>query len=286
MVITVKNTVNAPVEKVWNCWTGPEHIKKWNNASEDWHTPQASNDLQVGGRFNVRMEAKDGSSGFDFEGIYDKVVVNECIEYKIADCRKVVITFKDKGDGTEVVESFDAETENTLELQRQGWQSILDNFKRYVEALGKFEKLSFEIRINASTEKVFSFMLDETHYREWTSVFNPSSNYKGNWKKDTKMLFFGTTEEGKTEGMVSRITENIPNRLICIEHYGMITDEKEIISGPSVDSWTGSTEKYFFNEDNGNTILTVELDSVPEYKSYFDETYPKALEKLKAICEE
>lgn len=131
--ITVENTVNAPVEKVWTFWTTPEHIIKWNNAGNDWHTPRATNDLKVGGKFLSRMEARDGSSGFDFEGVYDEVKTNQLISYSMADGRKVKIIFTPSGNTTKVVESFDAETENSIELQRGGWQSILDNFKKYTE---------------------------------------------------------------------------------------------------------------------------------------------------------
>jgi uncharacterized protein YndB with AHSA1/START domain len=132
--ITVKNTVNAPVEKVWNLWTGPEHITKWNNASDDWHTPSAENDLRTGGKFVARMEAKDGSTGFDFGGVYDEIKTHELIAYTIGDGRKVKITFAATGASTNVVETFEAEGTNSIELQRSGWQAILDNFKKYAEA--------------------------------------------------------------------------------------------------------------------------------------------------------
>jgi uncharacterized protein YndB with AHSA1/START domain len=131
--VTVKATVNAPVEKVWECWTEPKHITKWNNASDDWHTPIAENDLTVGGKFLTRMEAKDGSFGFDFGGIYDEVKLNEVISYTMGDGRKVTITFNGQGNETEVIETFDAETSNPVEMQQAGWQAILDNFKKYVE---------------------------------------------------------------------------------------------------------------------------------------------------------
>ncbi|WP_153797636.1 SRPBCC family protein [Foetidibacter luteolus] len=133
-VITVENTVNAPVEKVWEFWTKPEHITKWNNASDDWHTPRAENDLRAGGSFSARMEAKDGSFGFDFGGVYDEVRTNEYIEYTLGDGRKVQITFTDLGGSTKVTESFDAEGTHSVEMQRGGWQAILDNFKKYTEA--------------------------------------------------------------------------------------------------------------------------------------------------------
>lgn len=133
-VITVNNTINAPVKKVWEYWTKPEHITLWNNASDDWHTPSAENDLRVGGKFIARMEAKDGSMGFDFGGVYDAVKENEYIEYTMDDGRKVIVHFTSKGDQTDVVESFEAEETNSVDMQRDGWQAILNNFKKYTES--------------------------------------------------------------------------------------------------------------------------------------------------------
>ncbi|MDB5247232.1 MAG: polyketide cyclase [Segetibacter sp.] len=132
--ITVENTVKAPVEKVWKFWTEPEHIKQWNNASDDWHTPSAENDLRPAGKFSARMEAKDGSFGFDFGGVYDEVRENEYIAYTLGDDRKVEITFSPHGNETKVVETFEAEGTHSIELQRGGWQAILDNFKKHAEA--------------------------------------------------------------------------------------------------------------------------------------------------------
>ena len=132
-VITVENTINAPVDKVWEAWTKPEHIIQWCSASDDWHTPRAENDLCVGGSFVSRMEAKDGSMGFDFGGVYDAVRNNEYIEYTIADGRKVQITFTVHGDKTHVVESCYAENTHSIEMQKGGWQAILDNFKKYTQ---------------------------------------------------------------------------------------------------------------------------------------------------------
>jgi uncharacterized protein YndB with AHSA1/START domain len=131
--ITVETLVNAPIEKVWEFWTKPEHITQWNNASEDWHTTRAENDLRIGGKFLSRMEAKDGSFGFDFEGIYDEVLTNEKISYTLLDDRKVAITFFSIESGVQITEIFEAENENSLDLQKMGWQAILNNFKNYVE---------------------------------------------------------------------------------------------------------------------------------------------------------
>ena len=132
--ITVKSTINAPVEKIWKFWSEPEHIKQWNNASEDWHTTRSENDLREGGRFLARMEAKDGSFGFDFGGVYDKVELNKAIAYTMGDGRKVNVSFRSDGKKTEVVETFEAEDTNPVEMQRGGWQAILDNFKKYTES--------------------------------------------------------------------------------------------------------------------------------------------------------
>ena len=132
-VLTVETTVNAPLEKVWQYWSSPEHITKWCSPSDDWHTPTAENDLRTGGKFSSRMEAKDGSMGFDFAGVYDEVRPNEYIEYTIGDGRKVEITFSTSGNQTKVVENFEAESMNPIEMQQGGWQAIIDNFKKYTE---------------------------------------------------------------------------------------------------------------------------------------------------------
>lgn len=133
--ITVEAIINAPITKVWESWNKPEHITKWCAASEDWHAPKAENDLQTGGKFFTRMEAKDGSFGFDFGGVYDEVITNKKIAYTMEDGRGVQIWFEDNGSNTKVTETFDAENENPIEMQRAGWQSILDNFKKYTEAI-------------------------------------------------------------------------------------------------------------------------------------------------------
>jgi len=132
-LITVSAVINAPIHKVWRLWTTPGHIIRWNNASDDWHTPRAENDLRPGGRFLSRMEARDGSVGFDFSGTYETVNQYEKITYELDDGRRVTVTFSAGATETRVVETFEAESENSLELQQTGWQSILDNFKRYAE---------------------------------------------------------------------------------------------------------------------------------------------------------
>jgi uncharacterized protein YndB with AHSA1/START domain len=135
MKITVETTVAAPIAEVWRAWTTPEDIKQWNAASDDWHTTAASVDLREGGRFSSRMEAKDGSVGFDFSGTYTKVVTHELIECSFGD-RTLVVQFIPTDSGVTVRETFDAEETHTPEQQRAGWQAILDRFARHVEGRG------------------------------------------------------------------------------------------------------------------------------------------------------
>ena len=131
--ITVATSISADVKKVWDYYTMPEHITKWNFASDDWHCPYATNDLRNGGKYSARMEAKDGSFGFDFNVVYDEVIPQQKIVYTMEDGRKAQISFESMGNTTNVTVVFDAEKTNSVEMQQEGWQSILNNFKKYTE---------------------------------------------------------------------------------------------------------------------------------------------------------
>jgi len=149
-------------------------------------------------------------------------------------------------------------------------------------------KLQFKISINAPVEKVFDHMLgiqNKSTYEQWTALFNPTSSYEGNWTKGSKMLFIGTDEKGEKGGMVSEIAENIPNQFISIRHYGLIQANVEITDGPEVEKWANGFENYTFEENNGITKVTVDLDMTEEFMDFMNETYPKALDKLKELCE-
>ena len=132
--ITIQATVNAPIEKVWAYWNESNHITQWAFASDDWHAPKAENDLRVDGKFSTTMAAKDGSFSFEFGGVYTKVEKHKTIEYTIGDGRTVKITFTSEGNQTKVVETFEPETQNPEDMQRGGWQAILNNFKKHVES--------------------------------------------------------------------------------------------------------------------------------------------------------
>lgn len=134
MKISIENQINAPIEKVWDFYTQPEHITQWNFADPSWHCPSATNDMRIGGTYSARMEAKDGSFGFDFEAVYDEIKSGQYFSYVMPDDRKVEVSFENTGDQTKVSIVFDAENQNPVDMQKAGWQSILDNFKRYSES--------------------------------------------------------------------------------------------------------------------------------------------------------
>jgi uncharacterized protein YndB with AHSA1/START domain len=242
-------------------------------------------DLVPGGKLLWRMEAKDGSMGFDFEATLSEVIQNEKLSYTLADGRKVEVLFENSGMGCLITETFDPETENPPELQQQGWQAILDNFKKYAEAQNKLITLNYSIDIQSPVQKVYETMLGDEGYRQWTSVFNNTSHFVGSWEKDADIQFLGCDANGNPGGMISRIKENIPNRLVSIEHLGIIENGETFTSGPKVDSWAGAMENYGFSEDDGITTVKVSVDTGSGWDDYFNNTYPKALEKLKEICE-
>ena len=131
--IKIETTVKSPVNKVWEYYTNPAHITRWNFATDDWTCPSSENDLRTGGKFTSRMEAKDGSMGFDFGGTYTNVVDKKLIEYTMDDNRTVSVAFQENNDKTLVTVVFDAEEQNSIEMQKNGWQAILNNFKTYTE---------------------------------------------------------------------------------------------------------------------------------------------------------
>ena len=150
------------------------------------------------------------------------------------------------------------------------------------------KKLQFKVTIKAPVSRIYDLMLgisNKSTYEEWTALFNPTSTYEGTWEKGTKILFIGVDENGEKGGMVSRIVDNIPNRFVSIQHYGLYKADKEITEGPDVEKWANGYENYSFEENNGSTTLTVDLDVNDDFLDYMNETYPQALDKLKELCE-
>jgi len=149
------------------------------------------------------------------------------------------------------------------------------------------KKLQYTVSINAPAGKVYDVMLgisNKSTYEQWTSLFNPTSTFEGSWDKGSKMLFIGVDEKGEKGGMVSRIVENIPDRFVSIQHYGLVKGETEITEGPEVEKWANGFENYSFDEIGNTTTVTVDLDTTEDFVDYMNKTYPKALDKLKELC--
>jgi len=222
-IILVQTKIDAPLDLVWKLWTSPEDIVKWNNASEDWNTPRAVNDLRTGGKFNYRMEAVNGSEGFDFEGIYDKVILKERIDYTLADRRKVSIAFSRTNGKTRIIETFEPEKINSIKLQHDGWQSILDNFKRYAEVKSAFSKPP---RI---THQIAPCLWFDNRAEEaadyYTSVFKNSKIVK-----KTYYTKEGFEIHGQKEGTVLTVDLQINGQSFTILNGGPIFKFSEAVS--------------------------------------------------------
>lgn len=161
--------------------------------------------------------------------------------------------------------------------------------KKTVSAKGNkpehLETLHFEITIYAPARKVFAIMLDEKGYRSWTAGFSPGSHFAGKWEKGATIRFMGADEEGNLGGMLSLVKDYVPNEYVCIEHIGIVEFGREIYAGPDVDDWKGAEERYSLKETNGKTLLSIDMETTGENKSYFMEVWPAALRKLKTLCE-
>jgi uncharacterized protein YndB with AHSA1/START domain len=285
MFITIHSTIKASKSKVYEFWTTPSHVCNWNFASPDWHCPSCTIDLKEGGKISAIMSSKDGSMSFDFWSNYDVIVPNEKLALTMGDGRKWNIYFEETEEGTKVTEEFEPESQNPIDMQEMGWQSILNNFKSYVESK-RYEKISFVVEIDAPKDQVYKMMLSKETYNDWTKVFTETSHYEGEWIKGNKIRFLAYDKEGKLNGMVSKLDEVIPNEFVSIQHLGEIVNNEDITSGELIDQWSGSHENYHFETiENNGTKLTIAVDSIPEYFSFFNEQYPVALQKLKEICE-
>lgn len=279
--ITIQASINAPVEKVWQLWTEPRHITQWSSPSPEWHTPRAESDFRKGGKFVSRMEAVDGSMGFDFGGEFDEIKTHELIGYTIGDGRKVVTTFESNGDTTEVTQTFEPESENSLEMQRGGWQAILDSFKRYAEYANIYVPQYFSRVINAPKKKVWDIMLNEETYKVWSGAAWPESFYEGVWKEGELLGFFNPERSGTKV----KLLKHRPYEFTLAEHVAVYDKGVEDTQSAVAKSWVGSRETYTFTEKDGKTTLDVVLYMTPEWQKIFATDWPKAIDKLKELCE-
>lgn len=263
----------------------------------------------------MEYEGTDGTVGFIYKWdgpkmgkgkqVLTNVVEGERIEFDLffmesSDAAKGYLSVAEKSPNETLVKwGISGRTPYPLNLMSlffdmgKDFDQGLKNLKEILEKMPSpaktttMKKLQFKTTINAPAEKVYKTMLgigDIKTYEQWTEAFNPTSTYKGTWEKGSKMLFMGTDDKGKQGGMVSEIAENIPNKFVSIHHYGILDGEQEIVDGPEVEKWAGGFENYTFEENNGATIVTIDLDTAEDFVDYMNNTFPRALEKLKEIC--
>ena len=278
--ITIEALINAPVEKVWELWTNPVDITNWSTPSPDWHTPRAMHDLKPGGEFVYRMEARDGSFGFDFGGRFDVVKPGHQLAYTMGDGRKANILFTQQDGKTKITETFDPENENPIEFQKAGWQAILDNFRKYAERVVLVE---FQVRVNASKKHVWETMLHPATYNEWANAGWPGATYEGTWAEGEEVKFVSASGEGTLATLVAHKPYDLSHakHMAVLLKGGAEDRDSELALG-----WIGTHERYTFTEEDGVTALTVTITTTPEWAAMFSDGWPKALNKLKVMCEQ
>jgi uncharacterized protein YndB with AHSA1/START domain len=287
--IVITATIQAPVALVWQYYTQPAHITRWNFATPEWYCPWANADLQPGGTYTARMEAKDGSFGFDFSATYHTVNPHQLLAFTLTDGRQVSIAFKPLDQETQVTVTFEPEQQNPLSLQQTGWQMILDNFKNYAHQRAQSTLLcrEYKITIQAPAALVYDAMLGLTQkqtYESWTAHFSPTCSYEGSWNKGANIQFTAI-HEGKKGGITSTVVEHLPQKYIALLHTGLIEDGTIITDEAKIAAWKNAQEIYTFIDQQQTTHLIVNIDISPDYQSYFDEVYPKALLQLKVNVE-
>ncbi|MBE7176319.1 MAG: SRPBCC family protein [Mucilaginibacter polytrichastri] len=279
--ITVEATVSSPLELVWKLWNDPLHVTQWNAASPEWHCPSADSDLREDGRFSARMAARDGSFGFDFGGTYTTVKPNEQVSYVMDDGRKTDVYFSAEGDKTHIKETFDAETTNPVDMQRGGWQAILDNFKLYAEYAAVNPPHHFTTLIDAPRERVWEKITGRESYMEWAGAAWPGSGLIGEWTQGSTIDFVDVQHSGTR----ARISELRKDEFIKADHIAMLMEGKEDTQSEMAKNWIGAREVYFLNDDRqGKTRMDVLMYIYPEWAEIAND-WPKALNKLKEISE-
>lgn len=297
--IVISADVLASANDTWNFFTHAKHVIRWNHASDDWHSVSARNDVREGGKFLFRMEAKNGSFGFDFSGVYERIEKPARLQYRLDDGRMVDVRFEpatnpatnthETSEATNVTISFDPEASHSIAMQREGWQAILNNFKAYAQlhAEKRWEVFLFEITINAPPRTVYEAVTDKELFSCWTRVFHPSSLYEGSWDAGAKILFLGLDAQGCPEGLSAVVTDNIPHSLIALRYVGVVSAGAETTTSEDALAWRDARERYVFRSAQGGkaTELLVDTDVLAGDCENFQAKWNEALAELKKICE-
>lgn len=282
--ITISTTINAPIANVFNSYLNPQDNLRWNTAGYGWTNDYAKIDAIAGGEFHIGYKSPDEKNDFDFNGKYIEIVKDKLIKSELGDGRKVEVNFEAEDEKTHVTIIFDAEEENSLDLQKQGWSAILENFKKFVERKSnpKNASITKNIVIQATKEKVWKMLLEDKPYRQWTSSFTEGSYYEGEMKYDGKIMFLSPSGTG----ISSKIVVFIPNFQISFEHLGGVKDGIEDFKSSEFEGWKYARETYTLNGVDGKVNLQIYVEVTKNEEQMMSDLWDKALAELKKMCEE
>lgn len=292
--ITINKTINASVNHVWQAYLDPEDNKRWNTAGFGWTVGETHFDPRVGGKFEAEYKSPDGKNDFMLEGTFVEIIENQKIIYEMPQNemdkakRVVEINFESVGNDstsqTNFTVTFDAEDMNTLDRQKQGWNAILENFKKFVERKSnpKNQALQKSIKIKSSPHKVWKVLTNKEKYKLWTAPFTDGSYYEGEMQYLNKIYFLSPDNIG----LVSEVKVCIPDFQLSFEHLGTVKDGVEDLDSVEFGSWKGARETYTLSFNDGITTLDIYQDMSAKENQFFDSKWDTALEIIKQIAQE
>lgn len=282
-VITITTTIQAPIHTVFESYLSPADNLRWNTAGEGWTVSHTTINPVIGGTYSIGFKSPDGANDFDFGGVYTNIIPDQLITSILDDGRHVKVLFEEKDNEAIVTIEFDAEQENSLELQEQGWGKILTHFKQFIERKSKPTHRSIlkTIDIHASVEKVWDVLLQDQSYRQWTKVFDEDSYYEGEMKYQGKIKFLSS----HNGGLASNVHVYIPYYQISFEHLGVIIDGVEDFDNPQFADWKGARETYTLTPQGSSTHLEIYVELTQEEYEYMSNLWDQALIKIKDLAE-
>jgi uncharacterized protein YndB with AHSA1/START domain len=283
-IINISQNIKASPNQVFESYLNSKDNQRWQNAGGGWSTGFVNIDAQNGGKFEAEFKAADGINDFVFGGTFDQIIPNKKINYTIEGGRKAEVLFEEiSPNETKVSINFEAETQNSIDLQRQGWNQILVNFKTFVERKvnPKNAILLKNIEIKSSKEKVWKVLLDQQNYQKWTASFCEGSYYEGEMKLNNKIWFLAPDKSG----LSSLVKVLIPGFQVSFEHIGAVKNGIEDFDSPGFVGWKGARETYTLNEKDDFTNLEIYQDLTKTELEMFDQMWNKALQTIKELSE-
>ena len=276
--ITIKKTINAPLELVYNSYINPKDNIRWNTAGDGWTTSYATINAVTGGSYDVGYRSPDGLHNFPLAGNYLEVIPNSKITSIMGD-RKVNVDFVSVNSDTEVTITFDAENENSMELQSKGWGNILNNFATHVEKKAKsdYEVIDINTTVDASPKAIWNALLDQNNYKQWTAPFTEGSYYEGRIEFGEIIKFYSPAHGY----LKSEVVVCIPEYQISFKHLGFYS-QQDVLEG---EDWKNNRETYTINQEGNTTTLNIYQEMTKKEYEFFAPMWTKALEILKSIAE-